>query len=273
MSGYRFCTFREREYNLGMKKYTSILLGLGMLATVGAPLAHAEEAVMTAGADATVQVQTGVRPGVKPAVKERVEAAKAKVEAAKEKMEVKAEVRAEKAEARKEVTAEMKAKLKARADAIKKEKKAKLDEAKRGRVETAARVSLKVLTDALARVQDLAVRAQNLATKLEARGVVTTDAMTKLTEAKALWDAAKLKVDGLEADLSASLASETPMATFETFRTHAGEARDGIRAAHGKVVEAIVWLKAAIPAPAAAASVEASAEVNAEANTNAGGTE
>lgn len=249
-----------------MKKYASILLVSVLVLGLGGGYAQAEEASMTVEAEAETPAVKGVP------VKVRLDAVKAKTDARVEIIEAKGEVRAEKSEAMKakietraEITAEMKAKLKARTDAIKKEKKAKLDEAKRTRVETAARVSIRVLTDALNRVQDLASRADGFAAKLEARGVSVVEVRAKLTEAGTVWTAAQVKVAGLEADLAAAVASETPMGAFETFRTHAGEAREGIKAAHALVVEAIASLRASVPAPAAAASatVETSATVEA----------
>ncbi len=147
---------------------------------------------------------------------------------------------------------------------IKTEKKAKLDDAKKTRVQTSAQVSIKVLTDAFARLQDLMTRTDGAITKVEAGGVVATDARARLSEAQALSATAQVKIALLDTDLAAALASTTPSAAFETFRTDATAARDGIKAAHGKVVDAIVALKLLVPVSATSTS----ADVNVSASTS-----
>lgn len=235
-----------------------------------ADVARAEDVVVETGA--SVEVNTGtVKPApaliraeaMKAKIDARTEATKEKVEAradaAKARIETRVENVKERVELRIENRAELQAKAEARKEKIRTEKKAKLDEAKKKRVETAARNSVRVLTNALTRVQELSVKVEARIAKAESAGVVATDARARLAEGNTLWLTAKVKVDGLEADLTAALASETPIAAFETFRTHAGEAKDGIKAAHAKIVEAVAALKATLPAPSA--SVETSAQV------------
>lgn len=232
-----------------MKKQTVLAVTLGLALTASASVARAE--------DLTVQADASVKASV-PKIETRMDAMNAKMDARVDAMQTMQTTMQAKTEVRMQTAAEKKAQLDARMKIVKAERKAKLDTAKKTRVEVAARASVTILTNALSRVENLYTRTTAQVAKMKASGVTTVEAEAKLGEAKVAWDAAQAKVASLDADVKVALESETPIASFETFRTHASEAKESIKTAHAKIVEAIVSLKGMM---SASAPVNASSSV------------